>query len=133
MVGMIGQGRTRGMAAYLDIEACINQNFGAFVPREKVVGKWLFHYFDYHYNRLREIGGGTNQGAMNCFLLKRLRLPLPSIERQREVAGVLDAVEELIRAYRSVRSHYETLKKSLMHDLLTGTVRVTDCELNPPP
>src|SRR5262249_49581634 len=30
LVAMIGQGRTRGMSAYLGIDACINQNFGAF-------------------------------------------------------------------------------------------------------
>jgi type I restriction enzyme S subunit len=124
LVGMIGQGRTRGMAAYLDIDACINQNFGAFVPRERVHGKWLFHYFDYHYSRLREVGGGTNQGAMNCFLLKRLRLPLPLMERQLEVARILDSVELLARKTRNKNKCLGELKKSLMHDLLTGTVRV---------
>jgi len=124
LVGMIGQGRTRGMAAYLDIEACINQNFGAFVPRKKVSGKWLFHYFDFHYGRLREVGGGTNQGALNCFLLKRLRLPLPSVERQLEVAAILDSVESLSEASRVKVERLGELKASLMHDLLTGSVRV---------
>ena len=37
LVGMIGQGRTRGMSAYLDIEACINQNFGAFTPNHNLL------------------------------------------------------------------------------------------------
>jgi type I restriction enzyme, S subunit len=129
LVGMIGQGRTRGMAAYLDIEACINQNFGAFVPRERLFGKWLFYYFDYHYSRLREIGGGTNQGALNCYLLKRIRLPLPSIERQKEVAGVLDGVEESYTARKLALERQMELKKSLMHDLLTGRVRVKNVDL----
>ncbi|MFH0996398.1 MAG: restriction endonuclease subunit S [Pseudomonadota bacterium] len=124
LIGMIGQGRTRGMAAYLDMKACINQNFGAFVPRQKVLGKWLFHFFDFHYNRLREIGGGTNQGALNCYMLKRLRLPLPPIDRQEDVSAILDEVERLERSYRLSLQHREQLKKSLMHDLLTGTVRV---------
>lgn len=124
LVGMIGQGRTRGMAAYLDVEACINQNFGAFVPQGRVSGKWLFHYFDYHYSRLREVGGGTNQGALNCFLLKRLRLPLPSLKKQAEVAAILDSIESLIERNQAKSERLSELKKSLMHDLLTGTVRV---------
>jgi type I restriction enzyme S subunit len=99
LVGMIGQGRTRGMCAYLGIDACINQNFGAFTPKAQsahhVCGKWLFYYFDFYYSRLREIGGGTNQGALNCYLLKRLRLPLPDFDRQNQVASLLDAVEAL--------------------------------------
>jgi type I restriction enzyme S subunit len=130
LVGMIGQGRTRGMSAYLDIEACINQNFGAFVPREnvrnRVFGKWLFYHFDYHYSRLREVGGGTNQGALNCYLLKRIRLPLPKWGRQKEVAAILDSVEELERARSLTLQHYISLKSSLMHDLLTGKVRVNN-------
>src|SRR5260370_29952559 len=112
------------MSAYLDIEACINQNFGAFVPRGRVFGKWLFYYFDFHYSHLREIGGGTNQGALNCYLLKRVRLPLPKLDRQKEVAMVLDAVEELGNRRRATLEHQITLKKSLMHDLLTGRERV---------
>jgi type I restriction enzyme S subunit len=124
LVGMIGQGRTRGMSAYLDIEACINQNFGAFVPRGRIFGKWLFYYFDFHYSHLREIGGGTNQGALNCYLLKRVRLPLPKLDRQKEVARVLDAVEELGNRCRATLEHQITLKRSLMHDLMTGRMRV---------
>ncbi len=69
LVGMIGQGKTRGMVAYLTFSACINQNFGAFLPGPRLHGRWLYHYLDFYYSQLREIGGGTNQGAMNCFLL----------------------------------------------------------------
>ena len=94
----------------------------------RVFGKWLFYYFNYHYARIREVGGGTNQGALNCFLLKRLRLPLPKIERQKNVAAVFDSVEELEHRHRVVLSRKEQLKKSLMHDLLTGRVRVNPCQ-----
>jgi type I restriction enzyme S subunit len=130
LVGMIGQGRTRGMSAYLDVEACINQNFGAFTPkatpRLRVWGKWLFYYLDFHYSRLREIGGGTNQGALNCYLLKRLRFPLPDLTEQKETAAVLDAAESLESAYLARLTDWAAVKRGLMHDLLTGQVRVND-------
>jgi len=112
------------MAAYLDIEACINQNFGAFAPGRRVNGKWLFYYFDFHYRQLREIGGGTNQGALNCYLLKRIRLPLPPLETQREVASALEATEKAMIASRVRVDALQQLKRSLMHDLLTGTKRI---------
>jgi type I restriction enzyme S subunit len=130
LVGMIGQGRTRGMSAYLEIEACINQNFGAFVPKmspaPRIWGKWLFYYLDYHYSRLREIGGGTNQGALNCYLLKRLRFPLVDLAKQKETAALLDAVDSLERSHAATLTRWAALKASLMHDLLTGRVRVLD-------
>jgi type I restriction enzyme S subunit len=128
LVGMIGQGRTRGMSAYLDIEACINQNFGAFTPKSapklRVLGKWLFYFLDFHCSRVREVGGGTNQGALNCHLLKRLRIPLPSLERQKEVAAILESVESLEKARSNELMLWCDLKESLMHDLLTGRARV---------
>ncbi len=129
LIGMIGQGRTRGMTAYLDLEACINQNFGAFVPKENLFGKWLFHYFTYHYSRIREIGGGTNQGALNCYILKRIRIPLPSIETQKKVAVILDQVDSLEQAQTCVLQGREKLKKALMYDLLTGKKRVNPDKL----
>ncbi len=130
LVGMIGQGRTRGMSAYLAIEACINQNFGAFTPKSsaklKVWGKWLFYYLDFHYSRLRELGGGTNQGALSCYLLKRVRFPLVDLSMQKKTAALLDAAEKVEDCHAAALVSLERLKKSLMHDLLTGRVRVRD-------
>jgi type I restriction enzyme, S subunit len=124
LVGMIGQGKTRGMAAYLDFEACINQNFGAFIPGPRLVGKWLYHYFYFHYTFLREVGGGTNQGALNCYLLKRIRLPILPKDTQIEIATRLDACDAKIASYMSIAKHLDRLKRGLMQDLLTGKVPV---------
>lgn len=126
LVGMIGQGKTRGMVAYLSISACINQNFGAFVPGPRLDGKYLCHYFAQHYSPLREIGGGTNQGALNCYLLKRIRIPVPPIEQQRYIAEKLDACASLTSRYRVVLGKLERLKRGLMQDLHTGKRRVGD-------
>ena len=125
LVAMIGQGKTRGMCAYLELDACINQNFGAFVPKPRLIGKYLYHYFDYHYNSLREMGGGTNQGALNCYMLKRLRLPMPLRERQIEIAEQLDTCDAVIQKHLDSLSTLEILKRGLMQDLLTGKVRVS--------
>lgn len=124
LVGMIGQGKTRGMTAFLSIAACINQNFGAFVPGPRLDGKFLYHYFSQYYSPLREIGGGTNQGALNCYILKRIRIPVLPIERQRQIAEQLDACATLATEYERVLERLERLKRGLMQDLLTGKRRV---------
>ena len=130
LVAMIGQGRTRGMAAYLGIDATINQNFGSIVPKGKVLGKWLFYYLDYHYHPLRELGGGTNQGALNCYLLKRIRIPVPSIDSQEETIEILEAAERSVAAHVACMEPRHQLKRSLMHDLLTGKVRTDQLKLH---
>jgi type I restriction enzyme, S subunit len=124
LIGMIGQGKTRGMAAFLSFAACINQNFGAFVPGPRLDGKFLYHYFSQYYSPLREIGGGTNQGALNCYILKRIRIPVPPIEQQKQIAEKLDACAALATQYGRVLDKLERLKRGLMQDLLTGRVRV---------
>ena len=66
----------------------------------------------------------VNQVSINQRDVKAMRFPLPDAERQREVTRAVSAADTVV-AHRSIRlDAYHTLKKSLMHDLLTGTVRV---------
>ena len=129
LVAMIGQGRTRGMAALLASEACINQNFGALTPRRspvpRVIGKWLFYYLDYHYSKVRQLAAGTNQGALSCYLLRRIRLPLPGVVDQEDVATTLDAAEAVELEARAFVTRLTNLKTTLIRDLMTGRANVS--------
>jgi type I restriction enzyme S subunit len=62
--------------------------------------------------------------TINQRMLKRLIVPVPPKHEQQIIADVVSAqrthLESLIAKWKSL----ESLKKSLMHDLLTGTVRV---------
>jgi type I restriction enzyme S subunit len=55
-------------------------------------------------------------------------IPVPTgkegLQEQREIAALLEAADETIRSYDSVVKAFEQLKRSIMRDLLTGTVRV---------
>ncbi|MFA5241057.1 MAG: hypothetical protein WC029_01860 [Sulfuricella sp.] len=51
-------------------------------------------------------------------------------DQQKEIVAVLSAAEHREDALRDKLSALETLKKSLMHDLLTGTVRVDPALFN---
>jgi type I restriction enzyme, S subunit len=82
VIGMIGQGKTRGLSASLEIEACINQNLAAMVPRSDLQSDYLLYIFQSVYEYLREFGRGGNQVALNCEILSSLKVPLPPIEEQ---------------------------------------------------
>jgi type I restriction enzyme S subunit len=90
IMGMIGQGKTRGMSAFLDIEACINQNLAAIVPNEKLYGKYLHHFLVTAYEPIREDGRGANQEALNCQIVAAFRIPLPPKNEQIEIADYLE-------------------------------------------
>lgn len=73
----------------------------------------------------REIKGSTFQ-ELTLGSLKRIRVPLPSLEEQQLLAHRIEGVEAGLRSSeRSVLSLLEA-KSALMSDLLTGRKRVTD-------
>ena len=75
----------------------------------------------------------VNQVSINQRDVKELKFPLPDMEHQREATQVVAAADTLIVEQAKKIKALQLLKRSLMHDLLTGTVRVSDGALDPPP
>ncbi|WP_448670891.1 restriction endonuclease subunit S [Pseudoxanthomonas mexicana] len=71
---------------------------------------------------------GVQQVNINAKNLGKVLIPVPigrtALDEQREIATLLEAADEQTRSYTPVVAALVQLKKSLMHDLLTGTVRV---------
>ncbi|WP_292392983.1 N-6 DNA methylase [Methanoculleus sp. UBA303] len=114
LVAMIGQGKTRGTTALLEIDAAINQNFACITPRE-VDNQYLFYALDFSYERLRRSAHGSNQGALNCGLVANFPIPIPSPAKQKIVAAKLHECENL-RVH--LKSH-----TTQMHHLLAELIR----------
>jgi type I restriction enzyme S subunit len=104
VVGMIGQGKTRGMSAILSIPATINQNLAAICPGPRIEGLYILYLLHAVYEWLREAGRGGNQAAMNCEILAALRIPLPPLTEQRVI---VDFVEVEAAKLDSLRAHAE--------------------------
>lgn len=92
LVGMVGQGKTRGTSAILAIDSCINQNMAAIIPSEKVQVRFLYFLFQAMYEDLRELGRGGNQAALNCEIIGSIRVPLPSNDEQIAIVDMLDGL-----------------------------------------
>jgi type I restriction enzyme S subunit len=71
---------------------------------------------------------GVQQVNVNAKNLGKVLIPVPvgntGLDEQREIAALLEAADERVRSYAPVIASLNQLKKSLMHDLLTGTVRI---------
>ncbi|MFN3191266.1 MAG: restriction endonuclease subunit S [Aureliella sp.] len=104
VVGMIGQGKTRGLAAILDIEATINQNLAAIVPGDKLKSAYLHFIFQAIYVFLREFGRGGNQAALNCQILGAMTIPVPPVEEQ---ATICDYVEQRLQKFDLLQAEAE--------------------------
>lgn len=66
----------------------------------------------------------TNLASTNKTQVRAFRFPVPPLDEQQRIAAVIMAAKAKIRALERKEDALEQLKKSLMHDLLTGKVRV---------
>ena len=130
VLGLVGQGRTRGMSALLGIDACISQNLAAVVPSTAVEGKFLHHLLTALYEHVREMGRGGNQDALNCDLVARLRLPIPPQAEQIELFRHLDnALSSLAKSVKKVSQEINLLREyrtRLIADVVTGKLDVRE-------
>lgn len=69
----------------------------------------------------------TNLASTNKTQVRAFRFPVPpTVGEQRQIVAVMKASKAKIAALRKKQKALDTLRKSLMHDLLTGRVRMLD-------
>jgi type I restriction enzyme S subunit len=80
LVAITGQGKTRGTAALLGIEATINQHIAFLTPKSlSIVPEFMQLALIAAYSTLRALSddSGSTKGALTCEDLKRFKLPQP--------------------------------------------------------
>ena len=71
MLGLIGQGKTKGLTAILNIECTCNQNLAYLIPNKFLYYKYLFYCFKSMYVFIRGIVGESQAGIYQGFLKKQ--------------------------------------------------------------
>ena len=81
MLGMIGEGKTRGQVAVLDIEAANNQNCAAvWVSETDIPSMFVYFWLWSRYDETRRGSSGNNQPALNKTLVELIPMPLPPVD-----------------------------------------------------
>lgn len=93
LMAMIGEGKTRGQSAILDIDACINQNIAGVVPVAGILdSKYLWFWFRREYENTRTKGNGSGPKALNCERVRELEINLPPLPEQIEIVRRVEAL-----------------------------------------
>jgi len=125
LIGLAGQGKTRGTAAINHVELCTNQSIAAIHPGDHFDSEYLYHYLDSKYLELRKISSGDGaRGGLNLDLIEGFIVYLPDFETQRRIAAVLTVADEELLLLEQECDMWMQKKKALMQLLLTGLVRV---------
>lgn len=125
LIGMIGEGKTRGQVAILDIPACNNQNSAAIrVSEAGLPPEYVYRYLGGQYERNRQLGSGNNQPALNKSRVQEILFPLaPLAEQHRIVAEVerrLSVVDELEAVITTNLKRAERLRQSILKRAFEG-------------
>ena len=94
LIAMYGQGKTRGMTAFLGVEACTNQACACILPTNKIDMLFLWQYFILSYNELRNLAKGSNQANLNAGQIKNFLVPLPPLEVQMEFRVFIEQLDK---------------------------------------
>ena len=125
LLGMIGEGKTRGQVSILDIPACNSQNSAAIrVSQAGLSPEYIFYFLWGQYDATRRIGSGNNQPALNKSRVQEIPFPLPPLaEQQRIVAEVerrLSVVQQTETAVETSLKRAERLRQSILKQAFSG-------------
>jgi len=127
LVGLAGQGKTRGTVAMNLVPLCTNQSIAAIYPNQSYISDYLYHNLDSRYEELREISTGEGgRGGLNLSIIRSIIIPFPSIVEQIAIAAVLSDMDAEIAALEEKLAKARLVKQGMMQELLTGRIRLVD-------
>lgn len=94
LIAMYGQGKTRGMTAYLGIEASTNQACACILPSKEINQRYLWYYFILSYDKLRDLAKGGNQPNLNGNMIKSFPVLMPPLELQNDFASFVQQIDK---------------------------------------
>jgi len=134
LIAITGQGKTLGHCAVLRMRATANQHIAYIATDlERAEPSFVRGYLETQYDYFRQVGagGGSTKGALTCAFLRSVPIPFPpTLDEQREIVTVLDAIDRKIDIHRRKRAVLNNLFKALLHKLMTGEIRVADLDLS---
>lgn len=67
---------------------------------------------------------GSTRGKLNQKEMRNIKVPLPPLEEQKKIAGILSKWDRAIELKKAKKEKLERMKKKVMELLLTGKVRI---------
>jgi restriction endonuclease S subunit len=125
LIGLAGQGKTRGTVAMNHVPLCTNQSIAAIFPVDSYDSLFLYFSLESRYEELRELSAGDGgRGGLNLSLIRNLAVPMPCLIEQREIARVLADIDSDVTSVEEKLAKARDIKQGMMQALLTGRIRL---------
>jgi type I restriction enzyme S subunit len=102
--------------------------YTVFKTNEKIDDSFLYKILKTdHYRQI--FAASTNasvdrRGSLRWKEFSTIRVPVPSLEEQKEIASIIDDADREVENYQRQLANLQIQKKALMQQLLTGKRRV---------
>lgn len=118
-IALSGRGQTRGRTTITKAPMACNQSVAFMIPNSELLAEYLHYNLANRYMEIRNLTGHLDRSGLNLSIVSDILIPIPSLEEQRVVVGVLGVVDSAIELVDRVIWKTERLKKGLMQELLT--------------
>lgn len=114
-----------GKIGILTNKAISNQQINAIIPNEDYDSKFLAYSLLFNRPRLQSIANAPVVPIINKTTFSNFTLFVPSLERQREIAAVLDKASELVEKRKAQLAELDLLAESVFYDMFGDPVTNT--------
>jgi len=128
MMGLNGQGKTKGTVGILEIETTCNQSLCGMIFKDDMYPMFSYYFLDSQYYHIRGLVGEGQREGISVSFLGRYPLVVPPISEQQQIVEYLDEQTQLIDNTTSIEEkRIELLKEyrqSLISEVVTGKRKV---------
>ncbi len=128
LIGCIGNVGKIGMT--IDEESATNQQINAIICNKTANPHFIFYLLDYSRERLKSASAQTTVPILNKTNFEKFKIPLPPLGEQKEIADILQKIDEKISVHEKKKLTLEELLKTMLNQLMTGTIRVQNLNIN---
>lgn len=125
LLAMIGEGKTRGQSAILEVAASNNQNVAAILCSETPIQpEYVFYWLMARYDETRGDGSGGAQPALNGARVKQIPLPVAPLAEQRRIVAKIGSLfaqaEAIEQAVAVARQRAEKVDQAILAKAFRG-------------
>ena len=119
LVGCIGDIGKLGITTR---DSSSNQQITGIYPNKTADVHYLYYWFRGNKKVVESYSNNAVVPILNNRTLERIKIPLPPLEEQKQIAAILDAADELRQKDKALIAKYDELTQSLFLDMFGDTV-----------
>lgn len=115
-----------GYVAVLEKSMAFNQGCKGIVIKndKKVSNLFLYYFLNTQKRKLNELGSGSTFSELATNDLKNFLIPLPPLPEQREIAEILQTIDQKIEIEQKKKGLYEELFRTMLNNIMNQEISV---------